>query len=285
MPMSNRALLVGAPHGFYRMSYTEWAGPTGAPTVICVHGLTRNGRDFDVLAEALSSDFHVVCPDVLGRGKSDWLEHSEDYDFPVYVAALAQLIARLDVPEVLWVGTSMGGLIGMLTAALPRAPIQRLVVNDIGPLLAKEGIARIATYVGKDPSFADLAALEAYQREVAASFGPLTDAQWRHLATHAARTKPDGSLGLAYDPSIGEPFKQAAPVDVDLWPQWDRIACPTLVLRGANSDLLRRPDALAMTQRGPRASLVEFPGIGHAPALMAPDQIAAVRGFLLGGAG
>ena len=285
MPMSNRALLVGAPHGFYRMSYTEWAGPTGAPTVICVHGLTRNGRDFDVLAEALSSDFHVVCPDVLGRGKSDWLEHSEDYDFPVYVAALAQLIARLAVPEVLWVGTSMGGLIGMLTAALPRAPIQRLVVNDIGPLLAKEGIARIATYVGKDPSFADLAALEAYQREVAASFGPLTDAQWRHLATHAARTKPDGSLGLAYDPSIGEPFKQAAPVDVDLWPQWDRIACPTLVVRGANSDLLRRPDALAMTQRGPRASLVEFPGIGHAPALMAPDQIAAVRGFLLGGAG
>ena len=285
MPMSNRALLVGAPHGFYSMSYTEWAGPAGAPTVICVHGLTRNGRDFDVLAEALSSDFHVVCPDVLGRGKSDWLEHSEDYDFPVYVAALAQLIARLAVPEVLWVGTSMGGLIGMLTAALPRAPIQRLVVNDIGPLLAKEGIARIATYVGKDPSFADLAALEAYQREVAASFGPLTDAQWRHLATHAARTKPDGSLGLAYDPSIGEPFKQAAPVDVDLWPQWDRIACPTLVLRGANSDLLRRPDALAMTQRGPRASLVEFPGIGHAPALMAPDQIAAVRGFLLGGAG
>ena len=285
MPMSNRALLVGAPHGFYRMSYTEWAGPAGAATVICVHGLTRNGRDFDMLAEALASDFRVVCPDVLGRGKSDWLEHAEDYDIPVYVAALAQLIARLDVPEVLWVGTSMGGLIGMLTAALPRAPIRRLVVNDIGPLLAKEGIARIAAYVGKDPSFADLAALEAYLRQVAASFGPLSDAQWRHLATHAARAKPDGSLGLAYDPSIGESFKKATPVDVDLWPQWDRIACPTLVLRGANSDLLRRPDALAMTQRGPRASLVEFPGIGHAPALMAPDQIAAVRGFLLGGAG
>jgi len=278
-------LLAGTPHGFYRMSYMEWSGPVGAPTVICVHGLTRNGRDFDMLAEALSSDFRVVCPDVLGRGKSDWLEHTEDYDFPVYIASMAQLIARLDAREVLWVGTSMGGLIGMLTAALPNAPIKRLVINDIGPLLAKEGIARIASYVGKDPSFPDLAALEAYQREIAASFGPLTDAQWRHLATHAARTKPDGSLGLAYDPRIADTFKNAASVDVDLWPQWDRMACPTLVLRGANSDLLRRPDAMAMTQRGPRATLVEFPGVGHAPALMAPDQIAAVRGFLLGGAG
>lgn len=285
MAMSIRSLLAGTPHGFYRMSYTEWAGPVGAPTVVCVHGLTRNGRDFDMLADALSREFRVVCPDVLGRGKSDWLDHPEDYDFPVYIAAMAQLIARLDVPEVLWVGTSMGGLIGMLTAALPGAPIKRLVINDIGPLLAKEGIARIATYVGKDLSFADLAALEAYQREVAASFGALTDAQWRHLATHAARTKPDGSLGLAYDPRIAEAFKKAELVDVDLWPQWDRIASPTLVLRGANSDLLRHPDALAMTQRGPRASLVEFPGVGHAPALMAPEQIAAVRGFLLGGAG
>jgi pimeloyl-ACP methyl ester carboxylesterase len=285
MPMSIRTLLAGTPHGFYRMSYTEWTGPAGAPTVVCVHGLTRNGRDFDMLAQALSSDFRVVCPDVLGRGKSDWLAHSEDYDFSVYIASMAQLIARLDVPEVMWVGTSMGGLIGMLTAALPHAPIKRLVINDIGPLLAKEGTARIATYVGKDPSFLDLAALEAYQREIAASFGPLTDAQWRHLATHAARTKPDGSLGLAYDPRIADSFRNAAPVDVDLWPQWDRMACPTLVLRGANSDLLRRPDAIAMTQRGPRATLVEFPGVGHAPALMALDQIAAVRGFLLGGAG
>ena len=285
MSMSISTLLAGTQHGFYRMSYVEWSGPAGAPTVICVHGLTRNGRDFDMLAEALSSDFRVVCPDVLGRGKSDWLENSQDYDFPVYIASMAQMIARLDVPEVLWVGTSMGGLIGMLTAALPNAPIKRLVVNDIGPLLAKEGIARIATYVGKDPSFPDLAALEAYQREIAASFGPLTDAQWRHLATHAACTKPDGSLGLAYDPRIVDTFKNAAPVDVDLWPQWDRMTCPTLVLRGANSDLLRRPDAVAMTQRGPRATLVEFPGVGHAPALMAPDQIAAVRGFLLGGAG
>jgi len=285
MAMSIRNLLAGTPHGFYRMPYAEWAGPAGAPTVVCVHGLTRNGRDFDTLAEALSSNFRVVCPDILGRGKSEWLEHSEDYDYVVYVGVLAQLIARLDVPEVLWVGTSMGGLIGMFTAALSNAPIKRLVMNDIGPLIAKAGLARIAAYVGLDPSFPDLAALETYQREVAAGFGALTDAQWRHLATHAARPKPDGSLGLAYDPHIADAFKKAPPADVDLWSYWDRVACPTLVLRGANSDLLQRPDALAMTQRGPRARLIEFPGVGHAPALMAPEQIAAVRGFLLGGAG
>ena len=285
MPMSTRALLAGTPHGFYRMSYTDWAGPAGAPTVLCVHGLTRNGRDFDTIAAALSRDFRVVCPDILGRGRSDWVEHSGDYDYAVYVTLMAQLIARLDVPEVLWVGTSMGGLIGMFTAALANAPIKRLVMNDIGPLLSKAGLARIAAYVGKDPSFADLAALEAYQREVAAGFGALTDAQWRHLATHAARNKPDGSLGLAYDPHIADSFKKAEPRDIDLWSYWDRVRCPTLVVRGASSDLLRHPDALAMTQRGPRASLVEFPGVGHAPALMAPEQIEAVRSFLLGGAG
>ncbi len=285
MAMSMRNLLAETPHGFYRMAYAEWAGPAGAPTVVCVHGLTRNGRDFDVLAEALSSDFRVVCPDMLGRGKSEWLEHSEDYDYAIYVGVLAQLIARLDVPEVLWVGTSTGGLIGMFTAALPHAPIKRLVMNDIGPLLAKAGLARIAAYVGLDPSFPDLAALEAYQREIAAGFGPLTDVQWRHLATHAARRKADGSLGLAYDPRIADAFKVAPPADLDFWSHWDRVACPTLVLRGANSDLLQRPDALAMTRRGPRARLIEFRGVGHAPALMAPDQIAAVRGFLLGGAG
>ncbi len=285
MPMSINALLTATPHGFYRMSYTDWAGPAGAPTVLCVHGLTRNGRDFDGLAEALSRDFHVVCPDILGRGKSDWVEHSGDYDYAVYVSLVAQLIARLDVPEVLWVGTSMGGLIGMFTAALANAPIKRLVMNDIGPLLSKAGLARIAAYVDKDPSFSDLAALEAYQREVAAGFGALTDAQWRHLAIHASRPKPDGSLGLAYDPRIADSFKKAEPQDVDLWSYWDRVRCPTLVLRGADSDLLRPPDALAMTQRGPRARLVEFPGVGHAPALMASDQIDTVRGFLLGGAG
>lgn len=282
MSIEARSLDCLGPKGFHRLAYWVWPGPPGARTVLCVHGLTRNGRDFDALAETLSARCRVVCPDIAGRGKSEWLSDPADYGYPLYLADMAALIARLDVAEVDWVGTSMGGLTGMMLAARPKAPIRRMVINDIGPLIAKEGLARIGSYVGRDPSFRDLAELEAALRQVAASFGPLSDAQWRHLAMHSARSKPDGSLGFAYDPHIGDPFRAAEPADIDLWQTWDAVRCPTLVIRGAESDLLRRADAEAMTRRGPRARLVEFPGIGHAPALMAPDQIAAIRDFLRG---
>jgi len=282
MSMTARALACLGPHGFHRLHYWEWPGPPGAPTLLCVHGLTRNGRDFDDLAKALSSRYRVVCPDMPGRGQSDWLSDPKDYGYPVYLADIAALIARLDVEAVDWVGTSMGGLIGMLLASQKGAPIRRLVINDIGPLIAKEGLARIGSYVGQDPDFGDLAELEAMLRRVAQSFGPLSDAEWRHLATHSAREKPNGRLGFAYDPHIGDPFRAAPPNDIDLWAAYDAMTCPTLVIRGADSDLLRRADAEAMTRRGPKARLVEFPGIGHAPALMAVDQIAAIRDFLSG---
>ncbi|HTZ80721.1 MAG TPA: alpha/beta hydrolase [Stellaceae bacterium] len=282
MSMSSRRLSCLGPHGFHRMTYYEWAGPAGAPTVLCVHGLTRNGRDFDDLAQALTPHFRVVCPDVAGRGKSDWLIHAEDYNYPLYLADMVALIARLDVEELLWVGTSMGGLIGMLLAASSGNPIKRLVMNDVGPLLAKEGIQRIGDYVGKDPSFPSLEALEAHIRGTSAGFGALTDAQWRAMATHMARRGPDGTLRLAYDPKIADVFRTLPNEDIDLWAQWDAITCPTLVLRGAESDLLRPADAKAMTERGPRATLIEYPGIGHAPPLRSEDQISAVRNFLLG---
>ncbi len=282
MSMIARSLQCLGPHGFHRMAYWEWPGPPGARTVVCVHGLTRNGRDFDSLAAALSARVRVVCPDVAGRGQSEWLSDPSDYGYPVYLADIAALIARLDVEEIDWIGTSMGGLIGMLLAAQPGSPIRRIVINDVGPLIAKEGLVRIASYVGRDPSFRNLDELEATLRQLAASFGPLSDAQWRHLASHSVREKPDGSLGFAYDPRIGDAFRAAAPDDIDLWPSYDAVRCPTLLLRGAESDLLRPADAEAMTRRGPRAKLVEFPGIGHAPALMAEDQIAVIRDFLLG---
>ena len=182
MSMIARSLRCLGPHGFHRLAYWEWPGPKGARTVLCVHGLTRNGRDFDALAEALSATCRVVCPDVVGRGKSEWLSDPADYGYSTYLADMAALIARLDVEAIDWVGTSMGGLIGMMLAAQPGAPIRRLVINDVGPLIAKEGLERIASYVGRDPSFRDLAELEAALRVVAASFGPLSDAQWRHLA-------------------------------------------------------------------------------------------------------
>jgi pimeloyl-ACP methyl ester carboxylesterase len=173
----------------------------------------------------------------------------------------------------------MGGLIGMMAAAQQGTPIRRLVMNDIGPLIAVQGLQRIATYVGEDPAFEDVADLETYLRRVSASFGTLSDAQWRRLAEHGARTRPDGKLGRAYDPAIAQAFKTVKG-DIDLWPLWDAVRCPTLVLRGAESDLLRRGDVAEMARRGPKARIVEFPGIGHAPALMAPDQIAVIEDFL-----
>ena len=285
--MKARNLPVLGPRGFLNLAYWEWEGPAGAPTVLCVHGLTRNGRDFDFLAEALSSRFRVVCPDMPGRGRSDWLEDAGSYAFPFYLSVLGALYARLDVPAVHWVGTSMGGLLGMLFAALPKSPARRLVLNDVGPVLPKQGLERIGQYVGRDPGFSNRQELEAYLRDVHAAFGPLSAAQWRHLAEHSGRTRSDGRLGLAYDPKIGEAFSSpegGTPLqDIDFWPFYDRIRCPTLILRGGQSDVLPASDAAAMAERGPRAQLVEFPRIGHAPALMADDQITAIRDFLAAG--
>ncbi|HEX3864610.1 MAG TPA: alpha/beta hydrolase [Stellaceae bacterium] len=286
MAMKARNLPVLGPQGFLNLAYGEWQGPPGAPTVLCVHGLTRNSRDFDFLAEALSARFRVICPDMPGRGRSDWLDDSADYSFPFYLAVIGALFARLDVASLSWVGTSMGGLIGMLVACLPQAPIDRLVLNDIGPVVAREGLQRIGDVVGRDPAFSNRQEMEVHLREVCAPFGRLTDAQWSHLAEHAGRTRSDGRLGLAYDPKIGDAFRASTPgaalQDLDFWEFYDRIRCPTLVLRGAQSDVLRATDAAVMSGRGPYAQIVEFQGVGHAPALMADDQIAAIRDFLAG---
>lgn len=268
------------PHGFHRTRYWEWGDTANPRVVVCAHGLTRNGRDFDVLAQALASDFRVLCPDVVGRGHSDWLPHQQDYGYPLYLSDMTALIARTGAESVLWVGTSMGGLIGMMLAAQPHTPIRKLVVNDVGPLVPRAALERLAQYVGKAPRCATMTQFEAYLREVFAPFGPLTDAQWRHLAETSARRNEDGTFGPAYDPGIATAFSGEL-ADVVLWPVWDAIACSTLVLRGTQSDLLLRETAVEMTQRGPRAALKEFDGIGHAPALMSEDQIEAVRSFLL----
>jgi pimeloyl-ACP methyl ester carboxylesterase len=268
------------PHGFHRTRYCEWGDPANPQVVICVHGLTRNGRDFDALAQALAPYFRVLCPDVVGRGRSDWLANKSDYGYALYLSDLTALIARAGVESVLWVGTSMGGLIGMMLAAQAGNPIRKLVVNDVGPLVPKAALERLAQYVGKSPLFGDLDGYEKYLRQVCAPFGPLTDAQWRHLASTSAQRGEDGAFRPAYDPGIGAAFSGELN-DVVLWPLWDAIKCPALVLRGAQSDLLLRETAEQMTQRGPKARLEQFDGVGHAPALMAADQIAAVRDFLL----
>lgn len=283
MPMSERRVLGLSALGFHTIAYTQWGRDDARRTVVCVHGLTRNGRDFDHLALDLADTHRVVCPDVVGRGKSGRLGNPDLYGYPQYLADMAALIARLDVESVDWVGTSMGGLIGLMLAAQPQSPIRRLVINDVGPFIPRAALERIAGYVGKDPVFDDIRGVEAYLRLVLMGFGQLSGEEWRHMAEHSARPLPDGRFGLAYDPGIGKAFTAQPLADVDLWPLWERIACPVLVLRGADSDLLLPETAAEMTRRGPQARLVEVSHCGHAPSLMKPEQIAAVRGFLLEG--
>ncbi len=276
-------LCMGA-HGLHRMAYTEWGDPSNPQVVICVHGLTRNGRDFDFLARDLAAECRVVCPDVVGRGRSEWLAVPADYGLPQYAADMVTLIARLHVEQVLWLGTSMGGLIGMVLASQPKSPITRLVLNDVGPLITAASIRRIGEYLGTAPKFSSLDEAEAYVRLVAATFGRLSDVQWRHLTEHAVRPAAGGGYEMRYDPGIAEPFRKSmGDQDVDLWPLYDAIRCPTLVMRGAESDLLLHETALEMGRRGPQAEVVEIPGVGHAPMMLDEAQIGIVRSFLLAG--
>jgi len=214
------------------------------------------------------------------RGRSDRLADPEQYALPTYIAHMIQLIERLGLGQVDWVGTSMGGLIGMGVAVAEAARIRRLVLNDIGPFLPKAALERINTYLGLDLRFASVDALEAHLREIHAGFGPLTDAEWRHLAECSAARREDGRFGLNYDQRLGAPMKTGPIEDVDLWPVWDQIRCKVLVIRGTDSDLLLPETAAEMAARGPRAEVVAVDGTGHAPALMAKDQIAIVRDWL-----
>ena len=277
-----RFLRCASPRGLHRVAYLEWGDPKNERVLVCAHGLTRCARDFDALAAALSDRYRVVCPDVAGRGDSEWLRDPMLYQLPQYLSDMVTLVARLDVENVHWLGTSMGGLIGMALAAQPGTPVQRLVINDAGPVITKVSLQRIATYVGMAPVFPDIATAEKYIRAVSATFGPHSDAEWRFLTEVVLRKNADGSLRMHYDPKLAEPFRALMPEkDLELWPLWDAIRCPTLVLRGAQSDLLTKETCAQMTQRGPKAKVVEISGVGHAPTLMHEDQIRIVRDFLL----
>ncbi len=271
--------------GLHRVAYWEWGDTANPRVVVCVHGLSRQGRDFDTLASALAADFRVIAPDVAGRGQSDWLADPAGYQLPAYVADMVTLIARLNVPSVSWVGTSMGGLIGLGLAALPTSPIQRLVLNDVGPTIQPEAIARIGAYLGLPMRWSSVDEAADYMLSISAGFGQHSREQW--LALTRPMLKPDGDgFKPHYDPNIAVPFKamtpeMAAAGEAALWNAYDAIRCPTLLVRGADSDLLTKDTALAMTQRGPKARLREFEKVGHAPMLVVPEQVDAVREFLL----
>ena len=265
---------------FRSMAYAEW-GDAGAPVVVCVHGLTRNGRDFDPLARALAARFRVLCPDLPGRGRSDWLEDASLYEPSSYVVALSHLLAAVGRP-VAWVGTSLGGICGMLLAAAGGTPVTRLVLNDVGVRLPLEAMERIRGYVGQTPAFDDLAGLERHLRRVHAPFGALDDAQWAHLARHSARRLADGRLALHYDPAIATPILAQPAAAVDLSAVWSSVRGPVLAIRGADSDLLTAEGLAGMAADGAAVHVVE--GAGHAPALMDLPDIDVVRRFLLAGA-
>jgi pimeloyl-ACP methyl ester carboxylesterase len=282
MNARQRFVQCASPKGLHRIAYWEHGDPKNQNVLVCVHGLGRCARDFDALAQALSGNYRVICPDVAGRGDSDWLADPMLYHLAQYLGDMVTLIARLDVETVHWAGTSMGALIGMALAGLPKSPVRRLVVNDAGPVITKVSLERIASYFGMAPVFPDMDAAEKYVRAVSAPFGPHSDAEWRFLTEVVMRKNDGGGLRLHYDPRIAEPFRATLPEkDLELWPLWDAIGCPTLVLRGAQSDLLTRDTCDKMAGRGPKAKVVEIPGVGHAPTLMHADQIDIVKGFLL----
>jgi len=278
-----RSVQCASPKGLHRVSYLEWGDPRNRDVLVCVHGLTRNGRDFDDLARALCGRFRVVCPDVAGRGDSDRLADPMLYVLPQYLADMVTLVARLDVEAVSWVGTSMGGLIGMALAAQQGTPIRRLVLNDAGPVVSLASLQRIGSYIGNTPVFGTIEQAEEYVRRICAPFGPHGEAQWRQL-TEVWMKKAEDGWRPNYDPRIADVFRATMPdKDLELWPVYDAVRCPTLVLRGELSDLLSRQTTLEMAKRGPKASVFEVKGVGHAPTLMHPDQIAPVRDFLIEG--
>ena len=265
--------------GFHRIRYWEWGDPANGRVLICVHGLTRNGRDFDAVARVLCGRYRVLCPDVAGRGDSDWIDPS-DYGYPQYCADMAKLIARSGADAVDWLGTSMGGLIGMFLAAQDKTPVRRLVLNDVGAMVPKAALEEIARYVADNPEFDSVEAAADYIAAVNAGFGRLTRAQWLGLARTTVARRDDGKYVWKRDPAIGRSFVAQPRDDISFWPVWDRVRCPVLVLRGAASPLLTAATAEEMTRRGPRARLVTIPDAGHAPALLAETEIGPIREFL-----
>lgn len=278
--MREGSVLCMDPHGFHHMRHVEWGDPRNPRVLLCVHGLTRNGRDFDHLAQGLADAYRVVCPDVAGRGRSDWLRHPADYTYPTYCNDMATLIASLHAETLDWVGTSMGGIMGMIMASLPGSPVRKLVMNDVGCVVPKAALARIGQYVGNEASFDSIEALEAAMKAIS-PFGELTAAQWRHLAIHVSSQDDRGRWHFRYDPHIADGFKAVMNSDVDLRAYWNNVHGPVLVIRGESSDLLT-PEIFEEMGRRPRTERLVVPRTGHAPMLMDDFQVGAVRRFLLG---
>lgn len=295
-----------SPAGLHRMAYWEWGDPANDEVLVCVHGLTRSGRDFDTLARRLAHRYRVVCPDVVGRGRSDWLANPAFYTVPQYVSDMVTLLARLRPARLAWLGTSMGGLIGLALsgaavyaqATLAMRPhagmlppsegvrLDKLVLNDVGPRLETGALARIGQYVGEPAEFESFDAAVAAMRANSTTFGPHTDAQWAELGRYLY-PEQGGKWVKHYDLALAQALAAQTPQELAageqiLWRAYDTVACPILIVRGEQSDLLTRATVEEMLARNPRAQAHEVAGVGHAPTLMADEQVEPVAAFLLG---
>jgi len=301
----------GQPESTHRIVCWQWGNADAPRTLICLHGLTRNGRDFDALAQALANDYRVLCPDMAGRGKSAWLKNPAGYSYPAYVGDMMFLLRSIIPPPVGgrlggghslapkpimpppqpspygggsidWIGTSMGGIVGMMLANAWPGLIRKLVLNDIGALVSAAGLRRIMSYAGAKASYANRAEAEAALRERCATFGIQTEAQWRQFFAHSFMDNSDGTVSVACDPMIAANLPKLEEVkDVDLWKLWGAVKkIPTLLIRGAESDILTHETALQMKKNHPDMTLQEIPNTGHAPALMDASQVALIRSWL-----
>lgn len=271
-------------HGFHRLNYLEWGDAEQfkhQETLLCVHGLTRNARDFDYFAGKLCDRYRIVCPDVVGRGESDHLTSSEGYNYLQYNADMNSLIARLGVTEVNWIGTSMGGIIGMVLASVSQSPIRRLVVNDIGPEVSRDALMSIAEYIGRSDEFETLQDVEEYQRKIYAEFAPMSDEDWAHMAKYSSSRTNHGTFKMKTDSRVGDAFRDSISYfNVDMWDIWEKITCPVLVLRGADSSFLSSETAQKMLTCGPETTLVEIENTGHTPTLRNDEQVAVIADWL-----
>ncbi len=273
---------INCPNPPHKMAYLEWGDPANQRVLICVHGYTRNSRDFDFLAQALSSDYRIICPDIVGRGKSDWLVHEEGYTYSTYISDIFCLLAQLNIKKVDWIGTSMGGLIGMFIAQLPSNPIDKLILNDVGAFIPQEPLRKIAKYVlFGQRNFTNFAEVLDHVKKSYAGFGKLTEAQWKHLAQHSVTVESDHTYTLNYDPKIAYLLRSFPDIKpVELWEVWQKINCQVLLIHGEDSDILQPETIAKMQSIKPEIKVINISETAHAPSLMTPEQINLIQNWL-----
>jgi pimeloyl-ACP methyl ester carboxylesterase len=278
--MKTKHILSSNVAGQHKIAYQDWGDESNPNVLICVHGLTRNSRDFDYLAKKLCDKYRVIAPDIVGRGKSDWLPEAHHYSVEQYIKDMQILLQDLKVQQVDWLGTSLGGIIGMGMAASPNSPVRRLILNDIGPLVRKEVTRMLAQNLAATPEFRSLEELEHFLRIAYRDTGELHDQQWQHMAQHDHQIQADGTIRRAYDPKIFHAIGQFQDGDIDMWPYWDKIQCPALVLHGAESKVLTQDICEEMLARKANTEVVTIPNVGHTPSLMIPGYIDVVAEWL-----